>query len=211
MKVMVIGDIHSRIELVDKLPFDECKKVILLGDLLHGPNGLGVEVIDFFMSLEKEVNVNLVLGNHELFHVMYYLKPESFSPARVMQWDYCSVGLPEKANQIYSDIIKEVNLLGEIRMDWLCQGKAKLIINNREFYHARQGVGRVWEDKDNAWFKSAVAGTLNIGNKMVWVGHENVRLYSSQFRFTQECGGVVTCLDWGAKKGGPLGWEVIDI
>jgi len=209
MRVMIIGDIHSQIKKVEELPFDLCEKVILLGDLLHGPNGLGVEVVDFFRFLNKEVT--LVLGNHEMFHVMYYLKPQSFSPAKVMQWDYCSIGLPEKANQIYSDILKEVKLLGAERMEWIAKGKAKIIINNHEFYHARQGVGRVWEDKDNAWFRSAVTGTLNIGNKKVWVGHENVRLYSNQFRFVQQCGGIVTCLDWGAKKGGPLGWEIIDI
>lgn len=213
MKALVIGDIHASLDKVIHLSYQSVEKVILLGDLLHGSNGLGEDVVDWFMAMGDKVE--LVLGNHEILPIICWKRGNEWSIEDVVRWDYgCrGEGKEDKILRIYGECIEDVRKLGEVRMHWLANGKAKLIYGNKEFYHARKGKGmEVWEDEDNEWFGMAVKGELNIGGKEIWVGHENVNKWSKgEWKFKQKCGGIVTCLDWGIKKGGELGWEIIDI
>lgn len=215
MKALVIGDIHASLSKVIDLPYKSVEKVILLGDLLHGKDGLGGDVVDWFMGMGDKVE--LVLGNHEILPIVCWKKGKKWSMEDVVKWDYgCrGEGKKEKIERIHAECIKDVEELGEVRMRWLAKGKGKLIYDNKEFYHARKGLGmEMWEDEGNEWFAMAVKGKLNIGGKQIWVGHENVNRWNGnerKWKFTQKCGGMVNCLDWGIKKGGELGWEIIDI
>jgi hypothetical protein len=214
MKALVIGDIHASLSKVSQLPYKSVERVILLGDLLHGNNGaLGEDVVDWFMKMGSKVE--LVLGNHEILPIICWKRGSKWSVKDVVKWDYgCrGEGKDDKIERIHGECIRDVVNLGDARMKWLASGKAKLIYGNKEFYHARKGNGmQVWEDEGNEWFGMAVKGELDIGGKEIWVGHENVKKWSKgEWKFKQRCNGVVTCLDWGVKKGGELGWEIIDM
>ncbi|MBA1341244.1 MAG: UDP-2,3-diacylglucosamine hydrolase [ANME-2 cluster archaeon] len=85
-KCIVVSDVHLGIEYSNRSKFidfidnlgDDVDRLVLLGDILEfwrrDPVGVMLENIDIiqkFMSLEPEITVSYVIGNHD-FHLIYF-------------------------------------------------------------------------------------------------------------------------------------------
>jgi predicted phosphodiesterase len=218
MKILIIGDIHANIgELVKVLSKGGFDKVISLGDVFHSKdNKLGEDCLDELI----QVGAELVIGNHEYTHLSMWekmRKGENYGVDDMLQWDWGCEGDREKAARILQQTEKEIGLLGEERMEWLRRnGKYGLVYGKYEFYHGKRNpdgeINRWCLDDSEEWLSKGIKGELELGGRVIFVGHENIYKHAKDYRLYQKDGSEVRVLDWGIKKGvGKLGWEIIDL
>ena len=214
MKHLVFGDIHTRLDLVCALiekAQKENLKLLSVGDIFHGPNGrLGLDCFDL---LVKE-GCQFIASNHDFIHVLY-LKAieEGLSPEdAVRAADFHCKHLPngdDKLERIKREVQAEIEVIGEERLNLISSFPFSRHFGDIFIYHAKPGEGLDAIDDADAFWQQVIKGELCLNGTVV-VGHEGdfAKQYNKMI-FEQKQGRVIA-LDLKAKKGGNVGYIVID-
>ncbi len=213
-KYLIFGNIHARTDLAEKL-VDKSKKenlhLISIGDVFHGKESLGIETFDLLDSN----GCQFIMGNHEYIFTKYLdelrkgkTKEEALRIAD-FSCKYLKADDP-KFLRILRETEDEINLLGEYRLSKIARFPFSMIFGSTEIYHAKPGVGHDALDDAEQFWLDVEAGELQLNNRTIIVGHEgDYAIKHDKMVFDQRSGKVIA-LDLKAKKGGALGWCIVD-
>ncbi len=213
-KYLIFGNIHARTDLAEKL-VDKSKKdnlqLISIGDVFHGKQSLGIETFD----LLETNGCQFIMGNHEYIFTKYLdelrkgkTKEEALRIAD-FSCKYLRADDP-KFVRILRETEDEIKQLGNHRLYKISKFPFSMIFGSTEVYHAKPGVGSDALDDAEQFWLDVEAGELHLDNRNIIVGHEgDYAIKHDKMVFDQQSGRVIA-LDLKAKKGGSLGWCIVD-
>jgi hypothetical protein len=214
MGYLVFGDIHSRLDLALSL-IEKAKKenlkLLSVGDIFHGPNGLGLDCFDALVDAGCE----FIASNHDFIHVLYQkgikqgLSPED----AVRAADFHCKLLPsghDKLERIGKEVRNEIELIGEERLNLISSFPFSRHFGNISIYHAKPGDNLLdaIDDADD-WWQEVIKGSLVLHGTVV-VGHEGDFAKEYNKMVFKQLQGKVIALDLKAKRGGNVGFIVIE-
>lgn len=211
MSYLVFGDIHSRLDLVLLLiqkAKEERLQLLSVGDIFHGPNGLGLDCFDALVKSGCE----FILGNHEWIIVKYRdcikagFKPEEAIKMADFGCRFLSND-NEKLQRILKETQEEIIEIGEERLNLISSFPFSRHFGDISVYHAKPGVGEAALDNADAFWQKAAQGELSLNGTVV-VGHEADYTLQMGMVFPQKSGQVIG-LDLKAKRGGDVGYIII--
>ena len=212
MSYLVFGDIHSRLDLTSSL-IEKAKKenlkLLSVGDIFHGPNGLGLDCFDKLV----DANCEFIMGNHEWIFVKFLacikagFKPEEAIKMADFHCRFLS-DENEKLQRVLKETQEEIKLIGEERLSLISSFPFSRHFGDICVYHAKPGIGEVALDNADAFWQRAARGELDLNNKTVIVGHEADYTLQMGMVFPQKSGQVIG-LDLKAKRGGDVGYIII--
>lgn len=195
--ICVVGDIHSRVDLVrEAVTIAAGRRLIFLGDLFDGPQGAtgSVECV----RLIRTAGAELILGNHEVYPLF------AESAHELATW----WGEPQEATRLWSEAQEILGLLTTDELDWLRTRPLWLQGNGWVATHAKVPAklpaqyiaGKPTEEQvqlfDHTDSKAFWAEEYDGKLGMAFVGHtRRSKLGKSEWKH-------VRLLDWDAKKKG---------
>ncbi len=213
-KYLIFGNIHARTDLAEKL-VDKSKKenlhLISIGDVFHGKESLGIETFDLLDSN----GCQFIMGNHEYIFIKYLdeLRKGKSREDALRSADFSCKYLradDPKFLRILRETEDEIRQLGEHRLSKIARFPFSMIFGSTEVYHAKPGVGSDALDDATQFWLDVIDGRLHLNNRTIIVGHEgDYAIQYDKMIFDQQSGKVIA-LDLKAKRGGHLGWCIID-
>jgi hypothetical protein len=215
MNTLFIGDIHSRVDLVEKaieIANDTEVRLIFLGDLIDGDSSSSFKDSARCIQLIRSVNAECVLGNHELYPLF------ASSRQQLKRWwkaeDAATINRIVYEWEQISQYLEPVDLKWMKNLPLYLRGQDSFA-NEWIAVHAKLPIGAMGLPSayvDSFPTEEQIELTDNTYTKPFWATEYDGRFGHCYFGHTRSIKvnnrvqfDHATLLDWGVKKGGTTG------